>query len=99
MPGSSLEEGFGADPARRVAEFLKAKGLSGKISRETAERRGRAGLFVQLSSGGWFDLAMEGHFAGRPDFICLLPEEKAFLGPNWEEELARVVRSKEQGAA
>ena len=87
------------DPAMRVAEFLKAKGLSGKISRETAEQRGRAGLFIKLSSGGWFDLALEGPVVGCLSFLSLSSEEKTLLGPNWEEELFQTVQGKEQGAA
>ena len=39
----------------------------------------------------WFDLALGGPRVGRLDFICLLPEEKALLGLEWEEELARAV--------
>lgn len=99
MPGSSLEEGFGADPALRVAEFLRAKGLKGTIIRESTEVRGRPGLFVKLNSQGWFDLGLEGSWKGRIQFLSLSPEEKALLGPNWEEELVRVVCGGEQGAA
>ena len=80
-----------ADPAMRVAAFLKAKGLKGTIVRESPEVRGRAGLFVKLRSGGWLDLALEGPRAGCLDFLSLLPGEKALLGPTWEEELARAV--------